>query len=398
VPAAASSLIRSVLTQPPDPLALSVADCPGLLERMRQVPDPRDRRGLQHPLTGVLAVATAAVLAGARSLAAIAEWALDAPPAVLAALDVRRDPLTGAYRVPGETTLRRVLTLLDGDALDAAVTGWLADRLPAPGPWQRRAVAVDGKTLRGATQPEGRPAHLLAAMDHTTGAVLAQHQVDGAPEEVTGFQPLLADLDLTGMVVTADALHTKRDAAEFLVVDKRAHYLLTVKGNQPNLHAQLRALPWRQIPVLDRTRDRGHGRVETRSLKVVTVPGLAFPHAAQAVQITRRVRDLQQRRWRTMVVYAITDLTAAQASPEQLAELLRGHWRIENGLHYVRDVTFTEDASQTRTGTAPRAMATLRNLAIGALRLAGITNIAAGLRHTGRDPTRPLKLLGIQCS
>jgi hypothetical protein len=136
VPAAASSLIRSVLTQPPDPLALSVADCPGLLERMRQVPDPRDRRGLQHPLTGVLAVATAAVLAGARSLAAIAEWALDAPPAVLAALDVRRDPLTGAYRVPGETTLRRVLTLLDGDALDAAVTGWLADRLPAPGPWQ----------------------------------------------------------------------------------------------------------------------------------------------------------------------------------------------------------------------------------------------------------------------
>jgi predicted transposase YbfD/YdcC len=398
VPAATSSLIPSVLTQPPDPTALSAAECPGLLERLMQVPDPRDRRGLRHPLNSVLALATAAVLAGARSLTAIAEWTTDAPPLVLAALGVPRDPLTGTHRVPGETTLRRILAGIDGDALDAAVTGWLVDRLPAPRPWQQRAVAVDGKTLRGATRPEGRPVHLLAAMDHATGAVLAQRQVDGAPEEVTGFRPLLADLDLADVVVTADALHTKRDAAEFLVTNKHAHYLFTVKGNQPSLHAQLRALPWRQIPVLDRTRDRGHGRVETRTLKVATVPGLDFPHATQALQITRRVRDLHRRRWRTITVYAITSLSAIQASPARLADLVRGHWAIENGLHHVRDVTYTEDASQTRTGTAPRAMAALRNLAIGALRLAGITNIAAGLRHTSRVPTRPLQLLGIQYS
>jgi predicted transposase YbfD/YdcC len=398
VPAAASSLIRPVQAQPSDVALLQPVECPDLLQRLAQVPDPRDRRGRRHPLAGVLAVATAAVLTGARSLAAITEWAADAPPLVLAALGVRRDPLTGAYRVPGETTLRRVLTTVDGDALDAAVTAWLADRLPAPDPWQRRAIAVDGKTLRGATSPEGRPVHLLAALDHATGTVLAQRQVDGAPEEVTGFRPLLAGLELTGLVVTADALHTKREAAQFLVTGKHAHYLLVVKANQPSLHATLRALPWRDIPVLNRTRDRGHGRVETRSLKVVTVPGLGFPHATQALQITRRVRDLGSRRWRTVIVYAVTDLTAPQASPTQLAELLRGHWRIENGLHYVRDVAFTEDASRVRTGTAPRAMATLRNLAIGALRLAGITNIAAGLRHTGRDPARPLTVLGIQCS
>ena len=291
-----------------------------------------------------------------------------------------------------------MLTTIDGDALDAAVTAWLADRLPAPGPHQPRAIAVDGKTLRGATQPGGRPVHLLAALDHATGAVLAQHQVDGAPEEVTGFQPLLAGLDLTGVTVTADALHTKRDAAKFLVTDKHAHYLLTVTANQPTLHAQLRQLPWHDVPVLHRSRDRGHGRVETRSLKVVTVAGLGFPHARQALQITRRVRDLHSRRWRTVVVYAVTDLTFTQASPAQLADLLRGHWTIENTLHWVRDVTFTEDASRVRTGTAPRAMATLRNLAIDALRLAGITNIAAGLRPIGRDPARPLALLGIQCS
>jgi hypothetical protein len=208
---------------------------------------------------------------------------------VLAALGVRRDPLPGEHRVPGETTLRRVLTTVDGDALDAAVTAWLVDRLPAPGPRQPRAIAVDGKTLRGATQPGGRPVHLLAALDHAAGAVLAHHQVDGAPEEVTGFPPLLAGLDLTGVTVTADAPPTKRDAAKFLVTDKHAHDLLTVKANQPTLHAQLRQLPWHDVPVLQRSRDRGHGRVETGSLKVVTGPGLGFPYPCQALPITRRL-------------------------------------------------------------------------------------------------------------
>ena len=141
--------------------------------------------------------------------------------------------------------------------------------------------------------------------------------------------------------------------------------------------------------MLDRSRDRGHGRVETRSLKVVTVAGLGFPHARQAVQITRRVRDLHRRRWRTVVVYAVTDLSFTQASPAQLADLLWGHWTIDNTLHWVRDVTFTEDASRVRTGTAPRAMATLRNLAIGALRLAGITNSLPGSDIPAVTPPGP---------
>ena len=111
------------------------------------------------------------------------------------------------------------------------------------------------------------------------------------------------------------------------MTDKHVHYLLTVKANQPTLHAQLRQLPWHDVPVLHRSRDRGHGRVETRSLKVVTVAGLGFPHARQALPITRRVRDLHSRRWRTVVVYAVTDLTFTQASPAQLADLLRGTGR-----------------------------------------------------------------------
>jgi len=245
---------------------------------------------------------------------------------VRAALGTCRDPLTGRWAVPTETTIRRTLARLDAEALAAAIGGWLADReRPSQ---RRRAVAVDGKTLRGACR-DGRPAHLLAAMEHATRAVLAQRQVDGAPGEVPAFQPLLADLDLAGVVVTADALHTHAAAAEFLVAGKQAHYLFTVKANQPTLLARCARLAWHNVPVLDRTRDRGHGRVELRSLKAVTVHHFGFPHACQVIQVTRRARDLGARRWRTVTVYAITSLTFAQASLAWLADYLRGHWAIE---------------------------------------------------------------------
>jgi predicted transposase YbfD/YdcC len=232
-------------------------------------------------------------------------------------------------------------------------------------------------------------------MDHATRVVLAQRHVDGAPGEVPGFRPLVAGLDLAGVVVTADALQTHAEAAEFLVTGKQAHYLLVVKANQPTLLDRCARLAWHRVPVADRTRDRGHGRVELRTLKAVTVHHFGFPHAAQVIQVTRKTRELRTRRWRTVTIYAVTSLTFEQARPARLADYLRGHWAIENGLHYVRDTTFAEDNSQVRTGTAPQVMACLRNLAIGVLCRAGPVNLAAALRHHARDPARPLATLGI---
>jgi predicted transposase YbfD/YdcC len=408
VPADPSSPIPAALTHltHTNPLQLPDADAPQLLTYLAAVPDPRAVRGRRYRLVTILAMAAAAVLAGARSITAIAEWAAEAPQPIRAALGARRDA-PDHFAVPAEATIRRTLSRLDAAALAAAVGAWLADRerdrlRPAASRW--RAVAVDGKTLRGArTQTaggDGRPAHLLAAMDHTSRAVLAQCQVDGAPEEVPAFQPLLDGLDLAATVITADALQTHPQAAEFLVADKHAHYLLQVKANQPTLLARCTGLPWHRVPVLDRTCDRGHGRVELRTLKAVTVHHFGFPHAAQVLQVTRKrkVRHLRggasARRWQTVTVYAITSLSFEQASPARLADLLRGHWAIE-ALHHLRDVTFAEDASQVRTGAGPSVMACLRNLVIGVLCRTGSVNLAAALRRHARDPHRPLVTLGI---
>jgi predicted transposase YbfD/YdcC len=394
VPADLSSSIPSGLTALGHADPVRPAETPHLLAYLATVTDPRTRAGRRHSLVAILVLAAAAVLAGARSIAAIAEWAADAPQPVRAALGTRRDPRTGhwVWAVPSETTIRRTLARLNAEALAAAIGAWLADR-DRPDR-RRRAVAVDGKTLRGASGAQGRQVHLLACMDHATRAVLAQRQVDGAPGEVPGFQPLLADLDLAGVVVTADALQTHAEAAEFLVA-KQAHYLFIVKANQPTLLDRCARLAWHRVPVLDRTRDRGHGRVELRTLKAVTVHHLGFPHSAQVLQVTRKTRALRSRRWRTVTIYAITSLTFEQASAARLADYIRGHWAIENGLHYVRDTTFAEDGSQVRTGAGPHVMATLRNLAIGVLCRAGPVNLAAALRHHARDPARPLATLGI---
>ena len=282
----------------------------GLLEALSQVPDPRDPRGVRYGLAPVLALAVCATLAGARSYAAIAEWASDAPAQLRAELGI-----PGA--VPDLVTIWRVLTAVNPAALDRALGSWVTARLAARRvPGTRPALAVDGKTLRGARTGQGAAPHLMACLDHGSGVVCAQVAVDGKTNEITMFAGLLDQIgDLDGMLVTADAMHAQRDHATYLH-GRGAHYLLTVKGNQPGLHRQLRCLPWRDVPAGHIQQDRAHGRIGKRTVKVVTVTaGLAFPHAAQALQITRRTRRLTGRKWRTETSYAVTSLAAGQARP-----------------------------------------------------------------------------------
>lgn len=360
-------------------------------------------RRLQQTRHGVLAVlllGACAVLSGARSFTAVAEYAHDAGHTVLAVLGV-------SAAVPHESTLRRILQKIDPSALDVALRSWVLAQLhiravPAGMPLreQRRVLALDGKTVRGAHVRSADGGvylpHLVSVLEQSTGVVLGQVQVSEKGSEVAAFATVLDELDLADVPGTADALHTHRGHADYLHA-RGGHYLMTIKANQPRLLSRVRALPWAEIGVAASERARGHGRAGSRAVSVVSLnpcPDLGgefFPHAAQAIKLVRRRRPLRPGgRWRTVTVYAITSLSGLDADPTLLARWIRGHWGIENRLHWVRDVTYDEDRSAVRTGHGPQVMAAFRNLAITTLRLSGASNIAAALRHHARDTLHPL--------
>ena len=380
MPVLVSSLVRVVEGTLPATVAGREGLCE-LVEVLSVLPDPRRRQGRRFELEAVLGLALAAVIGGARSYPQIAEWVLDLDEHV-------RRRFGGGRVAPSAATIRRVVLGVDPDLLDAVLTTWVATR--APGRDQREGrlcLAVDGKSARGGRRPDGRPVHLVAAVDHNTGVVRGQVAVDAKSNEITAFVPLLDQLDLTGVVVTADAMHTQDAHARYLH-RRGAHYVLIAKQNRPTLARELAALPWKDVKVAFTCTNTGHGRVETRTIKVVRPPRLlSFPHARQAICL-RRWRRTRGGKVQTETVYAVTDLDFDQATPAAIGQIIRGHWSIENGVHHVRDVTFDEDRSQTRIGTSAQVMATFRNIAISLHRLAGATTIAQATRAIMRQPER----------
>lgn len=354
-----------------------------LLSVLNTVPDPRDRRGVRYSLVGVLALAVTATLAGCRSFAAIGQWAAETAIDNLASFGLT------SGSVPDESTLRKLFARIDADALDRALGTWMWTRTFTVE--QRRVIALDGKTLRGArTRPDGKAPQLVAAFDHGAGAVLGQVAIDAKSNEIPAVRTLLGQFDLEGAVVTLDAMHTQTDTAT-AITGAGGDYVFTVKANMPTLHQTLKKLPWKDMPAHTATTVE-RGRRVTRTIKVADAPDwIDFPDAAQVAQLRRTVTDKATKT--VEVVYLITSANHTAAPPQRLAAWVQGHWSIENRLHWVRDVTFAEDGSQVRTGQAPRVMATCRNLAIGILRITGWDNIAAGLRHHARHPDHALKLI-----
>jgi predicted transposase YbfD/YdcC len=359
---------------------IPAARCHYLLDLLAQVPDPRKRRGRRHALAGLLAAGIAAVIAGARSFAAIGQWAADAGPEVLAVLGAARGPAE-------ESTFRRAFALVSADVLDRVLGAWLWTRAVQAG--GRLVIAIDGKTVRGAKSKGGKAPHLVAALAHGIGAVLGQVAADEKSNEIPAVRELLkAFTDLAGAVITIDAMHTQHDTAQ-AIIGRQADYVMTVKSNMPTLYRQLKKLPWAAIPAVSAV-TAGHGRRARRTIKAALAPAwIEFDGAAQVAQLRRTVTKNGKKT--IEVVYLIT--SDHDADPATLAAWVRSHWEIENCLHWVRDVTYQEDKSLVRTGNAPRVMATLRSLAISLLRLDGHTNIAAANRHHARDPQRTLKLL-----
>lgn len=420
--------------------------------------DPRKPRGIRHSLASLVSVLVAGVACGYSSPLAIAGAAAGWDQGVLAAHGARRNPRTGLLEPPSASTLDRLPALLHAGELEAGLTAWLAPaaldpqaaariaaraaggkagggakrRRPkageelreeradgwfraAPGhPWLDPAVTgdpahrpavpavgVDGKERKLAKAGGKKKVHLLAAITHGTGLVISQDKVAraGKANEVTHFKPLLEPLPLAGVVITADAMQATRENARWLTEDKRARYLLPVLGNQPRLYDALDALPWESTPVMAATSEISHGRIETRTIRVLPAPDdPGFPGARQAILLERYVTTRKNDRWAMRnceAVLYVTSLDAAQASPADLLALARGHWTIEH-LHWLRDVVWNEDKSTLRAGNAPWVMSALTNLVITLFRLQGVTKITEETRRNAQNPHRPLQLLALR--
>ncbi|WP_344521111.1 ISAs1 family transposase [Paractinoplanes durhamensis] len=371
----------------PCPAVVTDGDRHSLFVALEVVDDPRDPRGRRYPLVSILAAAVCAVLAGACTFAAVTDWVRFQDQAVWARLG-----FTG--RVPASTTVWRLLIRLDAEVLSQVLARWLRARaapVVVAGRRWRLVIAVDGKVARGARLADGRQVHLLSAYDTSTGIVLAQVQITAKSNEIPAFTPLFRLVaavlgSLKDVLVVADALHAQTGHAELLAAGG-GHLMVAVKGNQPKLFAQLKALPWAEVPVGVQTRETGHGRKETRTVKALTVKtpgGLGFPRAEQAVRITR-TRTIKGKTTRE-AAYLTISLPADQAQPDDLGTWARSEWHIENRLHYVRDVTLREDAHQARTHNGPAIFATLRNTAIGYHHIDGATNIAEATRRANHRP------------
>lgn len=426
----AARSVAPVVSAPPGQAAVEVlveqaavlarAGAEGLLGCFAGIDDPRDRRGIRHALPTILGLCTAAATSGQVLLADITAWISAANQEVLAAFGCRRDS-TGRFTPPHPDTVDRLLALLEAQQVADEAGAWLAERAgvgpggaPIAGPGWLPAIAVDGKAVRGAVDQDGQVPYLLAAATHDRSVVLAERLIGAKTNEVPEFAPLLRGLagrvgGVGGVVFTMDAAHTVRSHATLITSELFAHYVMIVKQNTRKLYDKIDTLDWANAPIAHETLDVGHGRRDKRTIRVRDAPeDLGFPGAAQVFLLERyttrtiRKRPKGSRRYKktqvrtAVAVLGVTSLSAREAGPEHLAGYVRGQWTIENKIHWVRDVTFREDASQVRKGLRFRVMATLRNLTIGLLRQAGYTRIAATIRKIRNDPLLLLTILGLQ--
>jgi len=268
---------------------------------------------------------------------------------------------------------------------------------PGP-PGLLEQAAADGKTVRGAVRGDGSQVHLLSVLDVATGCVRAQREIGAKTNEIPELARTIAHLDLSGTVVTLDALHTQAETARHLAEDKHAHYLMIIKGNQPSLlRAAAKALAGPDAGFADASwaeEAKGHGRRERRAIRTAPADGIDWPHASQVMRIRRDSGPTHGPWEHKEIAYGITSLPPDLAGPRHLAIYARNHWAIENREHYVRDKTFSEDLQQVRTGNQPNVYAAIRSLVTGAFRCAGFANTAHARRYCGRDDHRILVLYG----
>lgn len=368
----------------------------GLRTSLEQLDDPRKARGVRYSLVDLLTLLILAKLGGEDSMKGMAEWVRLREPTLIRLLGIPRE------RLPHQTTYDRVLAGLNEAALNTMIGAYFVPT-PADTPWQ---IVLDGKVLRGTIPPgETQGTHLLAAYVPERGVVLMQVEVDGKANEKSTAPRLLEAIDLQGGVVTGDAMFTQRDLCEQIVA-AGGDYLFPVKDNHPNLletiadvfmpapvsagHSRV-PLPETNAQTVNHARGRTEYRYLTASSQLNDY--LDWPHLGQVFRVQRVVQYHQTGKICYEVLFGITSLTSAHSTPDNLLRYVRQHWHIENRLHYVRDVTFREDACIIRHTKRQRLLASLNNLVIGLVRQTDFRYLPEARRYFSANYHQALQLL-----
>jgi predicted transposase YbfD/YdcC len=379
-----------------------------LVEVFSQVPDPRKRQGRRHRWLTLLCLIVAALASAQRTPRAIARW-----------VHVHREELfavlpASVSRLPCEATLRRALALLDVACLEQALSAFAPACLPgepastapvpAASPPPLQGAAIDGKAIRGVGR-DGHPCHLVSLVRHADARVLNQVAVAHKRDERSAVLTLLAGRDLSGTVITLDALHTLRGTARQIRA-QNGHYLMIVKKNQASLYDYLDMLF--KLPahpadqevwdtVGPRT-EKGHGRLETRTLICgnAHIEDVDWPDVQQVVRRECERIVLKSGKYSREVSYGLVSMRPDEAGAASSEQLWRGHWTIENPIHHVRDVTFGEDAGHAAQGNTAHTLAALRNGLLAVFRSANWRSIPDALAQYGASVARVFALIGLE--
>jgi predicted transposase YbfD/YdcC len=367
-----------------------------LVEKLQTIADPRRQsENLKHPLVDVIMLGFCGVLAGCEDFVELATWG-HLNEAFL------RTFLELPHGIPSHDTCTRVFAMLKPTTLQEVLLPWLLERRGLPGDW----IHLDGKTLRRTRcqSQKLKALHVVSAWAGQTGITLGQVAVEAKSKEITAMPQLLELLDLRDKIVTTDAMGCQKAIAETIVAGG-GHYLLAVKDNQPTLHAEIQAAfataatPPVRSPRLYTTEDQGHGREEQRTVQVLPARGqLSATQCAVWLGVLTIVRVTRVVWCEATGVESIEVsyfLSSLPPNARRICTAIRGHWSSENGLHWVFDVVFREDARRLYDRTAAENVAFLNRLALSLLRKdTGKSSLKVKRKRAGWSLPYLMQLLG----
>jgi predicted transposase YbfD/YdcC len=340
-----------------------------LVERAKTIPDPRRQcRNLKHRLEDIVVLGFCGVLAGCDDFVEIADWAKQNHAFFATFLEL-------PHGIPSHDTFNRVFTILKPTTLQEVLLPWLLERRGLPGEW----IHLDGKTMRHTRRNSKnlRALHVVSAWAGQTGLTLGQVAVDAKSNEITAMPEVLQLLDLRQKIVTIDAMGCQKEIAQ-IIVDQEGDYLLAVKDNQPTLHAEMQtafATAARQGCMPHRvyvTADSGHGRHEQRTVQVLparsNLSGSLLASWLGLLTLVMVVRVVTCQATGVVTQEVSYFISSLRPNARRIGQAIRGHWSIENGLHWVLDVVFREDARRLYDRTAAENVAFLNRLALSVLR------------------------------